>query len=767
MKEESSQIPIYGQPMKTTNLIAKMPALIVAALTSTLHAQSTAFTYQGQLTDNGLPANGFFDITFSVWTNSSGAAQVGDTITNLAVPVSDGLLSTRLDFGAAVFDGSERWLEIGVVTNGGSAFNTLSPRQRITSTPYAIQSVNAASALNVSGSVSAEQLTGTISSNNISAGSITSVMLAAGAVGSNQLASGAVTADALADDAVTAAKMATVSNWFALTVANPWLTTSDRFGWSVAAVGTDRVLIGANDAIDAGAAYLLNTDGTLLTTFTNPTPAAADDFGHSVAAVGTNQVLIGADGDNTGASSAGAAYLFSTDGTLLTTFTNPTPAASDYFGRSVAAAGSDQVLIGAYRDDTGAPDAGAAYLFDTNGALLTTFTNPTPADSDFFGVSMAPVGTDRVLIGAYRDDTGASAAGAAYLFSTNGALLITFTNPTPVINGYFGNSIAVMGGDRVLIGARGDGAADIFSTNGALLMTFTNPISGGGFGISMAAVGSDRVLIGAYQDDTGAVNAGVAYLFSTNGALLTTFTNPAPAEGDWFAFSVAAVGNDRVLMGAPLDDLGTTDAGTAYLFSVQTFTTGLVAEAVAPRSVSTASLKDGAVTLAKLDPTIGVWTRSGEDVFRMTGNVGIGTANPTNRLQVAGNVSATAFITTSDRNSKENLAPVSPLHVLSKVTALPISTWNFKESKDGRHMGPMAQDFKAVFDLGHTDNGIATVDADGVALAAIQGLNEKVEGRRKKSEIRIQKLEAENAELKARLEKLEQLMNHRPNGGAK
>ena len=65
---------------------------------------------------------------------------------------------------------------------------------------------------------------------------------------------------------------------------------------------------------------------------------------------------------------------------LLRTFQKPTPAANDDLGCSVAAVGNN-VLIGAYRDDTGATDAGAAYLFDgSTGALLRTFTNPTPAE---------------------------------------------------------------------------------------------------------------------------------------------------------------------------------------------------------------------------------------------------------------------------------------------------------------------------------------------------------------------------------------------------
>jgi hypothetical protein len=82
----------------------------------------------------------------------------------------------------------------------------------------------------------------------------------------------------------------------------------------------------------------------------------------------------------------------------------------------------------------------------------------------------------------------------------------------------------------------------------------------------------------------------------------------------------------------------------------------------------------------------------------------------------------------SGRAAKENVQLVSPGEVLAKVAALPLATWNYK-SQDAsiRHIGPMAQDFKAAFAVGESDMGISTVDADGVALAAIQGLNQKVE----------------------------------------
>ncbi|HEY9173613.1 MAG TPA: FG-GAP repeat protein, partial [Verrucomicrobiae bacterium] len=425
--------------MKTTSIALGL--LLTLAAATPAHAQVSAFTYQGRLNLNGTPANGHYDFMFRLLNDPTNGVAAPVIPVALAVPVSNGLFTTGMDFGAENFDGANRWLEISVCTNGSGSFTTLSPRQALTPAPYAIQSAFASSSVSVSGPVSAAQLTGTILSDNIGAGSISSVMLAAGAVGPNQLAAGAVTTGALADGAVTAAKVATVSNWFALTIGNPTPAVDDSFGFSMVAVGNDRVLIGAHfddtGATDAGAAYLFRTNGSLLVTFTNPTPAYNDSFGISVAAVGSDRVLIGAFLDDTGATDAGAAYLFTTNGVLLTTFTNPTAGSLDQFGYPVAAVGDNLVLIGARYDDTTAPNAGAAYLFNFNGRLLTTFTNPTPIAGEAFGVPAVAVGTDRVLIGAYAEYTGALTPGAAYLFITNGLLLTTFTNPTPAMGDKF------------------------------------------------------------------------------------------------------------------------------------------------------------------------------------------------------------------------------------------------------------------------------------------------------------------------------------------
>jgi hypothetical protein len=110
------------------------------------------------------------------------------------------------------------------------------------------------------------------------------------------------------------------------------------------------------------------------------------------------------------------------------------------------------------------------------------------------------------------------------------------------------------------------------------------------------------------------------------------------------------------------------------------------------------------------------------------------------------------FVSASDRNVKENFRAVDARDVLDKVAALPISRWNYKADPDSPHLGPMAQDFHAAFGVGPDEKHIATVDADGVALAAIQGLNLKVEAQQtalQERDARIARLESELAELRS------------------
>ena len=106
---------------------------------------------------------------------------------------------------------------------------------------------------------------------------------------------------------------------------------------------------------------------------------------------------------------------------------------------------------------------------------------------------------------------------------------------------------------------------------------------------------------------------------------------------------------------------------------------------------------------------------------------------------------------------KQDFAPVNPQAVLDKVAAMPITQWVYKADTGTRHIGPMAQDFYAAFNVGPDERHITTVDESGVALAAIQGLNQKVE--EKDAEIQaqgtqIQQLQQKLASLQAEVEQM-------------
>jgi hypothetical protein len=94
----------------------------------------------------------------------------------------------------------------------------------------------------------------------------------------------------------------------------------------------------------------------------------------------------------------------------------------------------------------------------------------------------------------------------------------------------------------------------------------------------------------------------------------------------------------------------------------------------------------------------------------------------------------------SDANLKSDVSPFDHDALLETLMDLPISTWSYDASPQTRHLGPMAQDFSAAFGLGDSDERIHTVDGIGVALAAIQALNHR--------------LETENAALRAELRDL-------------
>jgi hypothetical protein len=121
---------------------------------------------------------------------------------------------------------------------------------------------------------------------------------------------------------------------------------------------------------------------------------------------------------------------------------------------------------------------------------------------------------------------------------------------------------------------------------------------------------------------------------------------------------------------------------------------------------------------------------------------------------------STSWGCSSDRALKERIVSVNPRSVLEKVATLPISTWVMK-GYDQLHMGPMAQDFRKTFGLGRDDKTIQVTDAQGVALAAIQGLNEKLSDEVKSLRSTLAQKSREAAQLKARLDAIEKKLGVR------
>src|SRR5207244_8170662 len=157
-------------------------ALVVTA--GTALAQTTVFTYQGRLNDGGSAANGVLDMQFKLYdaADPSASAQVGSTITNSNVAVTNGIFTVRLDFGASALPGANRFLEVGVRRISSDPYTVLAPRQQITSAPYAIRSANAVVADQLStacvgcvqdsqiSSVAGSKLTGSLPASSIPAG---------------------------------------------------------------------------------------------------------------------------------------------------------------------------------------------------------------------------------------------------------------------------------------------------------------------------------------------------------------------------------------------------------------------------------------------------------------------------------------------------------------------------------------------------------------------------------------------------------------------
>ncbi|MFO0966752.1 MAG: PKD domain-containing protein, partial [Gemmataceae bacterium] len=219
---------------------------------------------------------------------------------------------------------------------------------------------------------------------------------------------------------------------------------SDQFGAAVAGLASGKIVVGTlgDDApspvtSNLGAIHIFDSaTGNLVQSIPNQFPmhTGAAQFGQTLVTVG-NYIVVGTPFEDVDGGDMGLVQVFDgTTGALLRELQNPNVPAvnsntSDRFGSSLAAVGTDKVLVGAPFNDRGATDAGAAYLFDvTTGQLLATFQNPNPHGSDQFGTALAASG-NRLAVSAPFVDAGlALDVGAVYTFSTQAALVTSRTS---------------------------------------------------------------------------------------------------------------------------------------------------------------------------------------------------------------------------------------------------------------------------------------------------------------------------------------------------
>jgi len=610
-------------------------------------AQGTAFTYQGQLQDQGSVANGTYDLKLRLYDAITGGSLTGGPITNAAIAVSNGLFTTAFEF-SNVFDGASLWLDIGARTNGATIFTFLSPRQQLTPVPYAIF---ASTSSNLSGTVNAAQLSGMVGNLQLSNSSIT-VTAGTGLGGGGAVALGGST---------------TLNNAGVLSVSgNADITAST-----------------------AGGAVTLGDTATHADTAS--TIVKRDGSGNFAAA------SIALDGNlNLPATSASAGIIYSGTGTLIHAYGSQSFFAGLGAGNLTQTANANtgvgfEALLSASNGGNNTASGAYALYFNTSGSNNTAI-----------GAQALQLNTN----GNFNTASGAAALqfNTSGLYNTADGYNALLDNTTGSYN--TANGVQVLKNNTSGSYNTGNGVNALFSNtsgNGNTANGYTalyNNASG-----SYNTVNGDAVMINNMTGSNNTANVYAALYYDTNGSYNT-------AEG-MQALNYNTSGNNNIALGY--------QAG----FNI-----------TSNDNIDIGALGD------HLD----------------TGIIRLGDPSVQTTTYLAGNVYATSFNPTSDRNAKENFQPVDNRAVLAKVVALPVTQWNFKkESTEVQHIGPMAQDFQAAFQLSADDKHISVVDEGGVALAAIQGLNQKLN----EKDAEIQKLKEKAAKvdlLEKRLTELEQVV---------
>ncbi len=553
-----------------TRLALVLCGLMIGSMT--LLAQTTAFTYQGKFTDGGNPANGPFDMQFKLFDQLAGGLQQGGDLTIEDIAVANGVFTVQLNFGAcpACFNGAARWLEIGVrpgVSTG--AFTTLTPRQPVQSTPYAIRSLSAGQADIATTATTAVNFSGTLS------GDVT------GSQNSTQIANNSVTNAKLANGSVTDAKItdlagSKITGLIPVAAIPPGstryiqntTTQQTAANFNISGDGTAGGTLGAN-IVNATTQFNLNNNRVLANPgnsnlFVGNNAGAANTSGNSntflgatagaTNLTGTSNLFAGAAAGTSNTGGSGNTILGALAGSLNATgnnnvfvgtsagTSNSTGSGNAFFGQGAGTTnttGSNNTLLG-QGTSLGANNLSFATAIGSGATVQTSNTivlgRATQEDlvrvlgnlavegtiqgsgSQLSGLNAANIINGTLAVA--RGGTGLTATGAAgnYLRSTGTGWTSSAIQAADLPAGsgnYIQNSLVTQAGTNFAIG--GTGTAGIlnatmqFNLNGVRILANTgnlNLFAGIGAGVTNTS-GSGNAFFGAFageQNTTGSFN---------------------------------------------------------------------------------------------------------------------------------------------------------------------------------------------------------------------------------------------------------------------
>lgn len=781
-------------------------ALILSCLTfafgspSDVGAQTTSFTYQGRLSDTNGPVTGIQDFEFRLFNAAADGQQQGPTVTFNDLSVTNGLFVTALDFGGN-FPGADRYLQISVRPGASTgAYVTLSPRQPITSAPYAVKALEAA---------------------GLPSGAVSATMLGSGAVTGAKLGSGAVTTDKIADGTITVGdiNLTSFNASFWSTSGNAGISNSTQFlgtkdnqpieirannrralRLEPTADGANVIGGSSNNAVGVGVVGAVIAGGGA--SGGSPNRVEADHAsilgGLGNSATGTQSVIGGGRGNTAGGTRAvvgGGLFNQALGFASVVVGGNANAATNNW---STIGGGADNLASGYASVIPGGINNTASANFTTamgyraksqhNGAFVYADLQETDFNSTATnqfnvrasgGVRLETSGAGLTVDG--RSPLLAPAFGEPMVLSVNGApaLRIEPTGQAPnVIGGYSENSAGpqvvgatVFGGGENFGQFPNKATAEFATALGGLGNTASGPASLA-TGEQSVASGHSSTAMGFQPIASGGSSFAIGYRTRATGFASTSMGSES-----------VATNNDATAMGRLT--LAGGSASTAMGYRAQALHHGSFVwadqqnEDFSSTSTNQFCLRaSGGVRLAE-DTSLGFGERARQMINLWGVQYGIGVQTDAAyfrsdneflwfrggghsdkfadagggelvmRLGSTGNLILAGTLSQgSDRHIKQGFTTVDPQAVLDKVAALPIQTWTYTNDVSRRHIGPVAQDFHAAFGLNGTDDThIATVDADGVALAAIQGLNQKLE-----------QAQRENSSLKERVEMLEKLV---------